>query len=62
MMPDVDRRLILWTLVVFFGAGLVFRAINEATEGETVALRLGLQVLALVVIVAALTLVVRRRG
>ncbi len=52
---------VLWTLVAFFGASLVFRAIQEGTDlgtGATVAL----QLVALVVIVGVLTVIVRRRG
>jgi hypothetical protein len=57
----VDRDTLLWALVLFFGASLVFAAIREATEGEPVALRLGFQVLALVVLIAAIVAFVRRR-
>jgi hypothetical protein len=62
MMPAVDRRIVLWTLVVFFGASIVFRMVNDATEGEAVAVRLGFQVLAMAAIIAVLALIVRRRG
>jgi len=57
----VDRTTLLWTLVVFFGATVVFGLIRRATEGESLALVLGLQAIALVAIVAALVLWVRRR-
>ncbi len=58
----MDRTTIAWTLVVFFGATVVFGLIREAAEGESAGVVLGLQVLALVAIVAALVLWVRRRG
>jgi uncharacterized membrane protein YhaH (DUF805 family) len=57
----MNRQTLLWSLVVFFGAGLLFNAINEATEGESTGLRILAQVLALAVIVGVITLVVRRR-
>ena len=57
----MDRTTLLWTLVVFFGATVVFGLIRRATEGESLALVLGLQAIALVAIVAALVLWVRRR-
>ncbi len=53
---------LLWTLVVFFGASLVFGAIRRATEDEPVGVTLGLAVVALLVMVGLITLFVRRRG
>ena len=58
----MTRPTLLWTLVLFFGASLVFSAIQRATEGESVALTLGLEVVALAVIIGGVVLVVRRRG
>ncbi len=57
----MDRNTLLWTLVVFFGASIVFAAIRRATEDESAAVSLGVAVLALVAMVAAITFVVRRR-
>ena len=62
MMRAVDRRMILWTLVVFFGASLVFNAIQDATRDQPVGVTLGLEAAALVAIVIALVLITRRRG
>ena len=36
----MDRNTLLWTLVVFFGASIVFRAIREATDDQPVAVSL----------------------
>ena len=58
----MDRDTVLWALVLFFGASLLFGAIREATEGESVAVRLGFQVLALAVLIAAIVAFVRRRN
>ena len=58
----MDRSTLLWTLVVFFGASIVFRAIRRATEDEPLGVSLLLAVAALGVMVAAITFVVRRRG
>jgi hypothetical protein len=58
----VDRRTLLWALVLFFGASLAFNAINDLSEGEPLALRIGLQVLALAVIVGTISLLVRRKS
>jgi hypothetical protein len=57
----VDRNTLLWTLVVFFGASIMFGAIANATEDESAALRLALQLGAGVILVGAILLYVRRR-
>ena len=57
----MDRNILLWSLVLFFGASIVFASIRNATEGESGLLTLGLEVVALAVIVAGVVLVVRRR-
>ena len=57
----MDRNILLWSLVLFFGASIVFAAIRDATKGESELLTLGLEVAALAVIVAGVVLVVRRR-
>jgi hypothetical protein len=59
--PTVDRNTILWTLVLFFGATVMFGAIRNVTEGESAALSLGLQVVAGLVLVGVLVLVLRSR-
>jgi hypothetical protein len=57
----VDRDTFLWALVLFFGASLLFAAVREATEGESLAIRLALQFLTLGVLIAAIVAYVRRR-
>lgn len=52
----------LWTLVLFFGASLVFDAIKRATDGDSAGVTLALEAAALVVMVAAIVVFVRRRG
>jgi membrane protein DedA with SNARE-associated domain len=56
----VDRNTLLWTVVVFFGATVLFGAIGNLTEDEGDVLRIGLQLLAALVVVVALFLYVRR--
>ncbi|HEV3000870.1 MAG TPA: hypothetical protein VGW75_09055 [Solirubrobacteraceae bacterium] len=58
----MDRNTLLWTLVVFFGASIVFRAIRDATKDEPLAVSLLAAAAALGVMVAAITVFVRRRG
>ena len=57
----MDRNTLLWTLVVFFGASIVFGAIANVTEDESAGLRLLLQLGAGVLIVGGILLYVRRR-
>jgi hypothetical protein len=57
----VDRNALLWTLVVFFGASIVFSTIRSATKDESVAVTLGLELLAGLALVGAIVLIVRRR-
>jgi hypothetical protein len=58
----VNRQTLLWSLVVFFGAGLLFNAVNDATEGEAAGIRVLAQVVTLAIVVGVITLVVRLRG
>ena len=50
-----------WTLVVFFGASVLFGIIGNATEDESDAVRIGLQAGAALVLIAALVIYVRRQ-
>jgi MYXO-CTERM domain-containing protein len=56
----VDRNTVLWTIVVFFGATVLFGAIGNATEDESSGVRIGLQALAGLLLVAGLVVYVRR--
>jgi hypothetical protein len=57
----MDRDTLLWTLVVFFGASVLFGVIGNATKGESVALTLALELAAGAAIVGLLVAYVRRR-
>jgi hypothetical protein len=56
----VDRNTVLWTIVVFFGATVLFGLIANLTEDESEAVRIGLQALVGLLLVAALVAFVRR--
>jgi hypothetical protein len=56
----VDRNALLWTIVVFFGASVLFGAIANATEDEPTGLRIGLQAVAGVALICLLAVIVRR--
>lgn len=57
----MDRTTLLWTLTFFFGASVTFGLIRRATEGHGAGLSLGVQAVALVVIVGAILIVMRRQ-
>lgn len=57
----MDRDSILWVLVVFFGASVVFAGLRRLTEDESTGVTVGVQVGALALIVGLVVLVVRLR-
>jgi hypothetical protein len=61
MVPPVDRDSVLWTIVVFFGASILFAAIRSATQDESTGVSLAVQLAAGLVLVAAIVVFVRRR-
>jgi len=61
MVRPVDRDTVLWTLVLFFGASVMFAAIRDATKDEGTGLSLGLQLAEGVVLVGAIVVYLRRR-
>jgi MYXO-CTERM domain-containing protein len=61
MVRPVNRDTVLWTLVLFFGASIMFGAIRSATEDESAGVSLGLQLFAGLLLIGAVILFVRRR-
>jgi hypothetical protein len=57
----VDRDTVLWTLVLFFGASLMFATIRDATRGEGIGVALVAQLAAGLLLVAGIVLYVRRK-
>jgi len=57
----VDRNTALWTLVVFFGASILFGTLRTATSDESAGVQLAVQLGAALVVVCALVVFVRRR-
>ena len=57
----MDRNTLLWVLVVFFGATVLFGAIGNLTEDESDLLRIGLQALAGLLVIGLLVVYVRRQ-
>ena len=50
----------LWTIVVFFGATVMFGAIANVTDDEGAGVRIGLQTVAGLILVALIVAYVRR--
>ena len=57
----MDRTSLLWTVVLFFAASLMFALIREVTKGESVGITLGAQAAAGLVLIGAVVIYVRRR-
>ena len=58
----MERNTVLWVIVVFFGATVMFGAIARATEDESPGVRLALQGAAGLILVGALVVWVRWSG
>jgi hypothetical protein len=56
----MNRNTALWTLVLFFGASIVFGALRRLTEDESTGVVIAVQVGALALIVGAVVIVFRR--
>ena len=57
----MNRNTLLWTLVVFFGASIMFAAIRNATSDESAGVQLAAQLGAGLLVVVAIFLFMRRR-
>jgi hypothetical protein len=57
----VERNTVLWAIVVFFGASIMFAAVRNATRDESEGVTLLAQVGAGLLLVAAIVMIVRRR-
>jgi hypothetical protein len=55
----MDRNTLLWILVLFFGASLLFGALRRATEDSSTGVTVAVQVGALALVIAGIVIVVR---
>jgi hypothetical protein len=55
----VDKKMILWTLVVFFGCSVLFRGIDALVKGN--GMSIAIQALVMVAIIGTIVLVARLR-
>ena len=56
----MNQNTILWVLVVFFGGTVVFGGLRRLTEDESTGVVIGVQLGALVLVIALVMLVARR--
>jgi hypothetical protein len=56
----MDRTTLLWTLVVFFGASVAFATLNNVTADSSTAVRVGVQLGALAIVIGGIVFAVRR--
>lgn len=56
----MQRTTLLWTLVAFFGASILFRAVINATEDSPVLVTIALELVVLGALVGLIVLLVRR--
>jgi hypothetical protein len=57
----VDRNTLLWTVVLFFGASIMFATIREASQDRGTGVSLAAQAAAGVLLVAVIALFLKRR-
>ena len=55
----MDKKMLLWTVVVFFGCSIVFWAIDNAVDGTGMSLLI--QALVMAAIIGAIVLIARMR-
>ena len=57
----MERKTILWCITVFFGASITFQAIKSATEDSPPGVSLAIQSVALLIMIVAVVLIVRKK-
>ena len=57
----MDRKTVLWCITVFFGASITFQAIKSATQDSPPGVSIGVQSVALLIMIVAVVLIVRKR-
>ena len=58
----MDRNSLLWTLVLFFGASVMFTSVRNLTDDESYGTQLAAQAAAGLLLVAAIVVYVKRRS
>jgi hypothetical protein len=58
----VNGKIVLWSIALFFGCSILFRAVADATVGSSKGVAFGVQAAVLVLVIAVVVGVARRRS
>jgi hypothetical protein len=58
----VDKKIILWSIALFFGCSILFRAVADATSSMSKGTELAVQVAVLVLVIVVVVAVNKRRS
>ena len=58
----MNRKIILWSIALFFGCSILFRAVADATVGSSKGVAFGVQAAVLVLVIAIVVGVAKRRS
>jgi hypothetical protein len=58
----VDRKIVLWSIALFFGCSILFRTVADATVGTSRGMAFAVQAGVLVLVIAIVVGVARRRS
>ena len=58
----MNGKIVLWSIVLFFGCSILFRAVADATVGTSRGVAFAVQAAVLVLVIAIVVGVVRRRS
>jgi uncharacterized membrane protein HdeD (DUF308 family) len=58
----VDKKIILWSIALFFGCSILFRAVADATVGTSKGVAFAVQLGVLALVIAIVVYVVKRRA
>jgi hypothetical protein len=62
VLPAVNRTIVLWSVALFFACSILFRAVADATVGSSRGVAFAVQAGVLVLVVAIVVGVARRRS
>jgi hypothetical protein len=58
----VNGKIILWSIALFFGCSILFRAVADATVGSSKGVAIAVQAAVLVLVIAIVVGIARRRS
>ena len=61
MVRPVDRTTAMWTLVLFFGASVLFVSVRNVAKDESAGIQLAAQAVAGLILIGVVTVYVKRR-